>query len=100
MPQQRPKGPVKTLSQAMSQTAPKTADGGERRPYALYSRKTFTSASTVSLVFFDASGPITTTNIQSANIITSPQVFDIYHIGVDFEVAMAAAAAAGPWTEM
>lgn len=62
------------------------AEGGERIPWQWFHRRTFTDNSTTSLRFFDETGGVTTTNMQAAGQIPAPMYFDIYHIGVYFDL--------------
>lgn len=64
---------------------------GERIPWTWYHRQTYTDNVTTQLTFFNATGVLTTTNMQAAGQIPAPMYFDIYHIGIFFDVYTGAA---------
>jgi len=86
MPNVRPKK-IKSWAELRAGITPgMPGEGGERIPWTWYSRKTYIDAVTTSLVFFDATGVPTTTNMQAASQIPAPMFFDVYHLGVYFDL--------------
>lgn len=82
---------VKSPGQLSSQLAPVTSDGSaavERIPWSYYHGQTYTSGTTTQLIFFQTTGAITTTNMQAAGQIPAPMYFDLYHIGIYFQIGV------------
>lgn len=65
---------------------------GERIPWTWYHRRSYVSAATTNLVFFDATGVPTTTNMEAARQLPAPTFFDIYHIGVYYDLDVSSVA--------
>lgn len=87
MPNQHPHG-IKTNAQLNSGVnVILTPDAAvERIPWIWYHAQTYTSASTTQLIFFNATGGIQTTNMQAASQIPSPMFYDLYHIGIYYQI--------------
>lgn len=87
MPNSHPKS-VKSLGELQQAITPISAGLGERIPWVWYHRQTYTDNSTVSLDFFNETGTVTDTNFQAANQIPAPMYFELYHIGIYFDLAV------------
>jgi len=81
---------MKTWSQLESSITARVPGNiaGERIPWTWYHRRGFVSGTTTQLVFFDATGVPTTTNMEAARQIPSPTYFDIYHIGIYYDLGV------------
>lgn len=89
MANQRPKA-MKNWEALKASITPFIPGEGERIPWTWYHRQTYTDNVTTQLTFFNATGVLTTTNMQAAGQIPSPMYFDIYHLGIWFKVAESA----------
>lgn len=83
---------VKSNAELEANITPTSPDGKERIPWVWYHRQTYTDNVTTQLIFFQATGVISTTNMQAAGQIPAPQFYDIYHVGVYFDLIDGAAA--------
>ena len=93
MPQARPK-PVLSWGQLKKSITPMVAGEGERIPYTWYHRVNYVSGTTTQLTFFNATGVITTTNMEAAGQIPAPMYFQIHHIGIYFDLPVSILAVA------
>lgn len=84
MPNSRPKQ-MKGWSELQQSITPVLPQGPERIPWTWYHRQTYVDNTTTQLTFFNATGVVTTTNMQAAGQIPAPMYFDVYHIGVWFD---------------
>lgn len=90
MPNGRPKD-LKSFDQLRQSISPILGDN-ERIPWTWYHRQSYTSGTTTQMIFFQATGGITTTNMQAAGQIPAPMFFTVYHIGVYFDLPVSNAA--------
>lgn len=84
MPNSRPKI-MKNWDALKASITPMVAGEGERIPWTWYHRQTYTDNVTTQLTFFNATGVLTTTNMQAAGQIPAPMFFEVYHIGIWFD---------------
>lgn len=71
---------------------------GERVPWTWYHRRTYTSGTTTTLTFFDTTGVPTTTNMEAQGQIPAPMYFDIFHLGIYYDLPVSTLNAAGTLT--
>jgi len=97
MPNQRPKA-MKSFAELQRSVTPMLGNEGERVPWTWFHRLLYTSGTTTALTFFNATGVPTTTNMEAAGQIPAPMYYDIYHIGIYFDLPASAVNAAGTLT--
>lgn len=87
----------KTKEQLRALANPATANQPEALPWVLYSTKLYTSATTLTLSFFDKAegGDLSLTNMEAPSSITDPKWFEIHYIGADILQDTSTAAAVG-----
>jgi len=79
---------VKSFQELQASITPQVAGQGERIPYMWYHRVNYVSGTTVQLTFFNATGVITTTNMQLAGAFPSPIYYQVYHLMVYFDLGV------------
>jgi hypothetical protein len=82
---------MKTWSQLQQGITPMVPGEGERIPWVWYHRQAYVDNTTTTLTFFNAVGVPTTTNMQAAGQIPAPMYYDIFHLGVWFDLGTGAA---------
>lgn len=99
MPSVRP-GKMKSWPELEAAVTPRLPGNvaGERIPWTWYHRRAYTSGTTTTLTFFDATGVPTTTNMEAARQIPAPTYFDIYHFGIYYDIDVSTLNAAGVLT--
>lgn len=91
-------GVVDSFEDLQRSITPQIPGQGERIPYQWYHRQTYTSGTTTQLTFFNATGVITTTNMQLAGAFPSPIYYKLYSIMVYFDFDVSTLNAAGVLT--
>lgn len=75
---------TKSVATLIGQTKPQAPDALECFQHIFYHRRTYTSGTTRSLTFFNATGDPDVTNMDAAQALADPQFFEIW--GVHFSV--------------
>jgi hypothetical protein len=73
---------MKNWAELQRSITPMIAGEGERIPWTWYHRQAYVDNTTTQLTFFNATGVLTTTNMQAAGQIPAPMFYDVYHIGI------------------
>lgn len=96
MPQQHPRG-VKTVQELAAGITPMLPGQPERIPWTWFDSQTYTSGTTVTLDFFQATNADKNlSNMVAAGQLPSPQFFDLYHTAICYLVPPSIIAAADP----
>jgi hypothetical protein len=97
MPNQRPKS-MKSFAELQRSVTPMLGNEGERVPWTWFHRVNYVSGTTTQLTFFNVTGVPTTTNMDAGGQIPAPMYYDIYHLGIYFDLPVSTLNAAGTLT--